>query len=868
MKYMKKLGLGLLPLLILLTQTALVLLPSTRAFADPATDAYLYENQIKFEGFVYTDAGKDTRTNSFIYNWNIYLRPGFTCGDFIILDNPQTSSRIALRDTVVYEGENNPVIGDCRTQSLNERITLIDITSQALCEEVNGTWNVAAQGSGCVLSDDEDAVVRDDTTPDTTETTPETCEESSGGLGWIGCPVIIMLDGTLTWLDSTIQGMLEVDEDKYTNSELKDAWVNFRNIAYIILIPVMLVMVIGTALGFDVFSAYTVKKALPRMVVAVIFITFSWYITSFLISFSNVVGGGILGLMTAPFDVPGNLSIGTLFDGGGIGTTVQWGTTAVGVGALAVLGYFIVATGGMGILIILLYLIPAVGFIFIAYLVLVMRQLFILALVLIAPLAILAWIFPGNDKLWKSWWNVFSKLLIMFPLIMAILGAGRIFAHLIQVSGGEGIDAMLNPLLKLSAYILPYFFIPFTFKFAGGLFANLSGMVNDRGRGIFDRSRNARRGLQKQVHEKTMDADNKYGSGRSGSVYRRAVGFGRNGSFSMTKAGRARWDDNEMRIKEAAADKKNEAGGARGFNDDDASELAQKVGQTRKGFTQGYLAKLQHARDVDGRADLVGKSDDDLKLMAQTALARTENALGAKVGTEAMATAALKFRIAMTNTAYEPGVAGLETMQQDIKQAIDAKLITAVDAAGWMKSNRGRADFSANGFVPTVNFAAGNISAAEQLEGAFRGADPREILGGHQRAVESFAQQAQFNLDRSLASGSQAEVDKALADVANIYDMLSNVSAKKADEFADNVMSRGILQMPVWDSAGNAVIDPGTGTQAMRQVNTTVRVIMNEAKARPAGPNGQQTFLDRRREFGEAERRVREAGGIVEPEEH
>src|SRR5690606_1638413 len=107
--------------------------------------------------------------------------------------------------------------------------------------------------------------------------------------------------------------------------------------------------------------------------------------------------------------------------------------------------------------------------------------------VLLAPLAILSWIFPGNDGLWKLWWNTFSKLLMMFPLIMIILGAGRIAAHLIDISGGGTGQSIVNPLLKLTAYVLPYMFIPLAFKFAGGVFANLAGMVNDREKGIFDR---------------------------------------------------------------------------------------------------------------------------------------------------------------------------------------------------------------------------------------------------------------------------------------------------------------------------------------------------------------------------------------------
>lgn len=320
--------------------------------------------------------------------------------------------------------------------------------------------------------------------------------ESADVIGWIGCPLINMLSGALNTLDSQIQRLLEVDRDSYFDSTMRAAWINIRNIAYALLIPTMLIMVIGTALGFEVFSAYTVKKALPRMIVAVVFITFSWNICGFLINLSNVVGSGVLGVMTAPFgdDVVGDMSLNSLFDAdvedgsAAASAFAQWAA----LGSFAVfLVAFITVPGGLGIL--LLYLGSALLFVTASFLVLILRQMFIIALVMLAPLAILAWIFPGNDKPWKLWWVTFSRLLIMFPLIMAIIAAGRIFAYSINANPGGGLQGgFLSPLLKLSAYILPYVFIPLTFKFAGGIFANLAGMVNDRNKGLFDRLKKKR----------------------------------------------------------------------------------------------------------------------------------------------------------------------------------------------------------------------------------------------------------------------------------------------------------------------------------------------------------------------------------------
>lgn len=304
--------------------------------------------------------------------------------------------------------------------------------------------------------------------------------ENAGALGWIFCPVIYLLDNGLNWVDNAIASLLDIDRGYYENEGIKGAWTVIRNIAYLILIPVMLVMVIGTAVGFAAIDAYTVKRALPRLVAAVIFISLSYEITSFLIEIFNAIGQGTLGLLTAPFGevklegnetvVVSELTLRHLF-----GPSLM--TSFLGV---------IASIPGL-IIIIWLFWAPLLLFAVTAFLVLLLRQIFIVAFTLLAPLAILAWIFPGNDKLWKTWWGGFSKLLMMFPIIMGVIAVGRIFAAIIHESNPAGFDgAVLAPLMTMTAYLIPYAFIPFTFKFAGGVFSTVTGgidgMINSEGR--------------------------------------------------------------------------------------------------------------------------------------------------------------------------------------------------------------------------------------------------------------------------------------------------------------------------------------------------------------------------------------------------
>ncbi len=330
------------------------------------------------------------------------------------------------------------------------------------------------------------------------------CESKGGDFAWGICPIVRMVDSALKWVDEQIEALLEVDQKPFNSgSGLQQAWAQIRNIAYIILVPMMLVMVIGTALGFSFVDAYTVRRALPRMVIAILFIALSWELTTFLITVSNVVGAGVMGILTLPFkgaasalgaDSISHLTLSSLFAGsnnvGGFLETIA-ASAAFAVGAIVLLWLF-----GSALLLAAT----------LAFIVLVLRQLFIVALVIFAPLAILAWIFPGNDKLWGAWWSMFSKLLLMFPLIMALLAIGRDFAVIIH-QGGLGDNDAGSVIAKIAiviAWLVPYALIPLTYRFAGGAYAFATGWVGDKGKGISERQRKKRAERVQQRAQKTL----------------------------------------------------------------------------------------------------------------------------------------------------------------------------------------------------------------------------------------------------------------------------------------------------------------------------------------------------------------------------
>jgi hypothetical protein len=235
------------------------------------------------------------------------------------------------------------------------------------------------------------------------------------------------------------------------------------------------------------FSAYTIRKVLPRLLIAAVAIQLSWSLCLFAISLNNDIARGLEGLIYAPFGgIHTFVSLGSLVQAQG-GNAAAFSGTAV-FGAVAAGGaYFAVGSGSL-VGIFALAATAALG-ILIALVTLVMRRAILIFLIVVSPLAIVAWVLPGTERLWKLWWESFSKLLIMYPLILLLIAAGRLFAY---VSVNSGQHELLAFILVIIGFFGPLFMIPATFKLAGSAFTAVSGAVNSRNKGVFDRLSNAR----------------------------------------------------------------------------------------------------------------------------------------------------------------------------------------------------------------------------------------------------------------------------------------------------------------------------------------------------------------------------------------
>lgn len=577
----------------------------------------------------------------------------------------------------------------------------------------------------------------------------DSCDSQGGALSWMLCPVLKLVGGSLNWIDTQLSRLLEIDENKYDTSQMYEAWSKFRNIGLSLLIIAMLVMVISTALGFSFLDAYTVKKAFPRMVAAIIFMLLSWYACLFLIKLSNVIGQGTIGIMTAPFDGAAD-SLTSLFKPSAGAAAVQLGGLALGAAAFTIVG----APG-----ILLSWFATGLLIMGIAFLVLIARQMFILVLVLLSPIAILSWIFPGNDKVWKFWWQTFSKLLIMYPLIMALIASGRIFAGVIANVPAGGLEGgLLNPLLKFTAYVIPYAFIPFTFKAAGGIFGNLVGMANDRSRGAFDR---LKKGRQKGMAEigRNMKAGVGF-RGETGNMRNRfssGVASGPRGWVSSKR--RAAFRESNMALAGAAQAKENPIHEAN-KNNDMYLLAAASESLARKKIADAEAAKAAAVASGD-TATAASKSQEIEARKRALAMAQSiPNKTAAFRRQAAMELAATGYQLSS-------GAAGhreLSQISREINGTDDAAHANFMNGAQYNLKNAGRFDLAGlnNGGAYDAASGVGKASLYELANAKKESiqAMVRPGMTSHEKAVAY----AEMQSMRPNSKGAVAtEIDKQMA---------------------------------------------------------------------------------------------------------
>ena len=215
-------------------------------------------------------------------------------------------------------------------------------------------------------------------------------------------------------------------------------------------------------------SNYSLKKLLPKLIIVAIAVNISYDLCVMFVDLSNLLGYGLASIFNVI--IPESAGTTTAMESfGEFATTALTGGLVIGVVGVAL------AVG-----------IPAMLFaalsLLLTALILMVRQGLILLLVIISPLAFVAWLLPNTENLFKKWRSVFTTMLLLFPMIGLLFGASSVAAKIINNAAGDNLVLQLSALVVMVGPLI--LVIPLTqgalkaIGSAGTSLANLAGRSN------------------------------------------------------------------------------------------------------------------------------------------------------------------------------------------------------------------------------------------------------------------------------------------------------------------------------------------------------------------------------------------------------
>lgn len=241
------------------------------------------------------------------------------------------------------------------------------------------------------------------------------CNAGFFGFGFLLCPGQNLLNLIIDFLYGIIENILDWRLLETSGSQIKSYWEKFLSIANVILVIAFLIIIYSTATS-DGLSNYDVKKMLPRIVILAIVINISFYVCAAVVDLCNIAGRGVMALLISTS--PGGEGLGL---GEKIGTVVSNVATGVAGGIAGVVA---------GVILFVSIGPPAVLALIVIILALIFRGVALTMMVIISPIAIALYLFPSAamNKWHVKWRDAFIKMLLVYPMFMAVWGGSKLIA--------------------------------------------------------------------------------------------------------------------------------------------------------------------------------------------------------------------------------------------------------------------------------------------------------------------------------------------------------------------------------------------------------------------------------------------------------
>lgn len=305
------------------------------------------------------------------------------------------------------------------------------------------------------------------------KTTGNSCKDSLGALGWVVCPSTGKISEAVDWLYDKIEQFLVVSPiSTEDGSPIYEIWKYCRGLTNIVFIIFLLVVIYSQLTGFGI-SNYGLKKVLPKLIVTAVLVNLSFLICSLAVDVSNIVGNSLRGVFTSVEETTlatstsgmGPVSLSSIFN-----ALVTGGTLAIGAGAIA----FEFGMIWMLIPIALGAIVAVVtGLITIA-----LRQAVVALLIMISPLAMVAYMLPNTEQWFKKWKDLLTRMLVFYPMFSLLFGASSLAGFAIIMSAKDGFGLLLGVAVQLFPLFFAWKLMQMSGTFLSGINAKLRGLAD------------------------------------------------------------------------------------------------------------------------------------------------------------------------------------------------------------------------------------------------------------------------------------------------------------------------------------------------------------------------------------------------------
>ncbi|MDO4870545.1 MAG: O-antigen polymerase [Candidatus Saccharibacteria bacterium] len=263
-----------------------------------------------------------------------------------------------------------------------------------------------------------------------------------GLLGWLICPLFELVGNIADSSFSFLQTFFYINPENVSQKSNRASWGQVRNLANSGLVIFFLVMIFSQLTGYGL-NNYSIKKALPKVIMAAVLINLSFYLSLILIDLSNIIGTSIASL----FKTFENVLLAEGGTKGGVGAAIL--IAAVFSIAIASLQTRLLTT-------IFTMLFAFIITVIITLLFLIAREAIAVILIIMSPIAFLALIFPNAENIYKTWKKGMTVVCMMFPIMGMLFGASSLVSAILARSN----NGIITQALAFIMSAMPMVFAP------------------------------------------------------------------------------------------------------------------------------------------------------------------------------------------------------------------------------------------------------------------------------------------------------------------------------------------------------------------------------------------------------------------------